>query len=148
MSDTGAAESQGESASTPAVFKCEEGAGDSTIDLESEQPNKEESEALVLPKLSFNSKTGKQVEVPQEVLDRVEKFVVPPGYIRTGSRDKSHIYSWGVNLVPDNSPNPGGSRTKKFFCLANHAYAHSHKPLSTKDSKSGVGKHLNGIHHR
>ena len=61
------------------------------VDLDSEQPNKEESEPLVLPKLSFNSRAGKQVDVPQEVQDRVDMFVVPPGYIKTESRDKSHI---------------------------------------------------------
>ena len=48
--------------------------------------------------------------------------------------------------MPDSSPNPRGTRTNKFYCLANRACAHVKKPLSTKDSKSGVGKHLLNVH--
>ena len=122
-----------------------------------DQPNDEESSpeansssgeagALVLPKLSYKSKTSKEIEVPEEVRERVDTFEVPTGYLRKGSRDQSFIYSWGVNVVPDSSPNPRGTRKNKFYCLANRMCVHQKKPLSTKDSKSGVSKHLHSVH--
>ena len=134
-----------------------EGGGSSPdVPADADQPNDVESSTeasssgdpamLVLPKLSFNAKTSKEIEVPEEVRKRVDTFEVPTGYLRKGSRDQSFIYSWGVNVVPDSSPNPRGTRTNKFYCLANRACAHVKKPLSTKDSKSGVGKHLLNVH--
>ena len=72
-----------------------------------DQPNDEESSpeanssssgeagALVLPKLSYNAKTSKEIEVPEEVKKRVDTFEVPTGYLRKGSRDQSFIYTWG-----------------------------------------------------
>lgn len=76
-----------------------------------------EAEVLVLPKVSYNENTGKEMVVPQEVRDAVDEFVVPVGYARTGSTSVAYLYSWGVNIVPQGH-DPTGERTKKWMCLA------------------------------
>ena len=101
---------------------------------------------LVLPKVSYNEKTGKEIIVPQDVQHRVEGFVVPSGYKRTGSRDLSYIYSWGVNLVPGFDSSCKKKRTKKWICLANDTCLQKGVYISTKDAKSGVNKHLKTQH--
>ena len=50
---------------------------------------------IVLPKVLYNEKTGKEIIVTQAIQDRVDQFIVSFVYRRTGSRDLTYFYSWG-----------------------------------------------------
>jgi len=110
-----------------------------------EKEDEDGSDGLVVPKVSFNEKTEKEIVVPDEVRRAVDEFVVPEGYVRSGARSIAHFYSWGVNIVPHGS-DPTGKRTKKWFCLASSSCRHKRVSISTKDAKSGVNKHLKSQH--
>ena len=43
---------------------------------------------------------GQEYELPPEVIDAVDDFVVPKGYQRSGSRESSFMYALGVYLQP------------------------------------------------
>ena len=60
------------------------------------------------------NKEGVVVEVTQDVVDAVDKFTPPAGFVRKGSRDKSYMYSVGVYVEHTES-----RRTDhKYYCLA------------------------------
>lgn len=115
----------------------------------------DEPGALVLPKISYVNKTGKEKSVPVTSCKKLQtplRFLlgtieVPAGYQRTGTRTDSHIYSCGVNMdmVPVGVGATG--RTKKWMCLATLRCRHNQVNISTKDAKSGVNKHLKHQQH-
>ena len=42
------------------------------------------------------NKEGVVVEVTQDIVDAVDKFTPPAGFVRKDSRDKSYMFSVGV----------------------------------------------------
>ena len=50
---------------------------------------------VIKPALVYN-KQGGVVEVTQDIVDAVDKFTPPTGFVKKGSRDKSYMYSVGV----------------------------------------------------
>ena len=50
---------------------------------------------VIKPAPVYNKK-GEVMEVAQDVVDAVDRFTAPAGFVRKGSRDKSCMYSVGV----------------------------------------------------
>ena len=66
---------------------------------------------VIKPALIY-TKQGEVVEVDQKIVEAVDGFSVPDGFVRKGSREQSYMYSLGVYCEETEGVN------HKYFCLA------------------------------
>jgi len=97
---------------------------------------------VIKPAPVYN-KEGVVVEVTQDIVDAVDKFTPPAGFVRKGSRDKSYMYSVGVYVEHTES-----RRTDhKYYCLAHSKCRRSSKVIPCKrGDRSNVNTHLKTAH--
>lgn len=50
----------------------------------------------MLQKVSCNTKTEKEIIVPESLRDAADNFVLPVRYERSGSRSMARLYPWGT----------------------------------------------------
>ena len=97
---------------------------------------------VIKPAPVYN-KEGVVVEVTQDIVDAVDKFTPPAGFVRKGSRDKSYMYSFVVYVEHTES-----RRTDhKYYCLAHSKCRRSSKVIPCKrGDRSNVNTHLKTAH--
>ena len=83
--------------------------------------------SVIKPAPAYN-KQGRVVEATQDIVDAVDKFTPPTGFVRKGSRDKSYMYSVGVYVEHTEF----GSGNNKYHCLANSHCRRTSKVIPCK----------------
>lgn len=95
---------------------------------------------VIRPALVYN-KQGDVVEVPEKVVQAVDGFRVPDGFVRKGAREQSYMYSLGVYCEKT------GSKDHKFFCCAGSDCRRINKSIPCKNGdRSNVNTHLKSKH--
>ena len=95
---------------------------------------------VIKPALVYTKK-GEVVEVDQKVLDDVDRFCPPVGFVRKGSREDSSMYSLGVYVEET------GGINHKYLCMADPACRRAKKMIPCKNGdRSNVNTHLKRHH--
>lgn len=98
---------------------------------------------VIPPAAVCNSQTGREIDVSPETVKAVDNFVVPSGYRREGSREKSFMYSLGVYVKPVDADDP----KHKYFCLASASCRDKGKVVPCpKGDRSNVNTHHKKAH--
>lgn len=93
----------------------------------------------------FESDTGLEYTVPEEIRDAVDSFQPPAGYECVGDREQSFIYSIGNYVQPIDLDSPA---KPAYFCQGSlKCRKYRHQIPCTRGSRSNVNKHLQHIHH-
>lgn len=100
----------------------------------------EDAPPVIEPALVYN-KQGEVVELEADVVEAVDSFKVPDGYVRKGARDGSFMYSLGVYAEAVEG------ESHKYFCLASGACRRSRKVIPCKrGDRSNVNTHHRSAH--
>lgn len=119
---------------------CEGDDHEDTQDVEVIEGGERKSVAVIQPAIVYTKK-GDVVEVEQKVVEAVDGFRVPDGFVRKGSREQSFMYSLGVYVEQQ------GGVDHKYFCLADAACRRSKKMVPCKKGdRSNVNTHLKTKH--
>ena len=96
---------------------------------------------VIKPALVYRTNTNEVVEVDQRVIEAVDAFRVPDGFVRSGNREQSYMYSLGVYVEH------GASVNHKYFCMADAGCRSSKKTIPCKgEDRSNVNSHLKSKH--
>eukprot|EP00903_Cladosiphon_okamuranus_P010518 g9948.t1 len=99
-----------------------------------------EDAPAIEPALVYN-KQGEVVELEADVVEAVDGFKVPAGYVRKGARDGSFMYSLGVYAEAQEGEN------HKYFCLASGSCRRRRKVIPCKrGDRSNVNTHHRSAH--
>ena len=86
---------------------------------------------------------GDEYEVPEEIIEAIDNFLIPEGFQKIGNRESSFLYSVGVFVKPLNR----NDKTGYFHCRANKKCRTGKKSIPCRNmSKSNVNKHLKEVH--
>ena len=132
----------GSSSPPPSSDRC--GGSSSTPPAAGSQPEVIEVDdnkavLVITPALVYNMK-GEVYELPADIVQAVDDFKVPDGYRREGCRERSFMYSLGVEVVPLAED----YHKHKYFCMADHS---CRKNKTTVPCKKGDGRNVN-THHK
>ena len=95
---------------------------------------------VIKPALVY-TKEGDIVEVAETVVEAVDGFRVPDGFVRKGAREDSYMYSLGVYCEKRDSID------HKYFCLADSVCRRAKKAIPCKKGdRSNVNTHLKAKH--
>ena len=95
---------------------------------------------VIKPALVY-TKEGDIVEVAETVVEAVDGFRVPDGFVSKGAREDSYMYSLGVYCEKRDSID------HKYFCLADSVCRRAKKAIPCKKGdRSNVNTHLKAKH--
>ena len=92
---TGSTAVDSSGSSTPQDVGGEGENHEDTPEVEVVDGSKGEGVPVIKPALIY-TKQGEVVEVDQNIVEAVDGFRVPDGFVRKGSREQSYMYSLGV----------------------------------------------------
>lgn len=101
-----------------------------------------EGSPVIKPALIYDKNSGEVWgDLDEKVVEAVDKFCVPAGFVRKGSRDQSYMYSLGVYCEQ------AAGIGHKYFCLASSECRRTKRVIPCKKGdRSNVNTHLKGKH--
>ena len=96
---------------------------------------------VIKPALVYSTTSGQVIEVSESIFEAVDKFEVPHGFVRKGTREQSYMYSVGVYLHDEAGIN------HKYHCMASQDCRLKKKVIPCRNGdRSNVNTHLKGAH--